>query len=101
MHVEHPVSPIHHDRHYWRRIAIGTPTLMGVLLILALVGWCVFGCRADMAPRLWIHEALILPVLVFYGGLVSALGGGLVWFLGRIAFAFGDGIVAQWQHMRH
>ena len=99
MYVEHPVSPIHHGRRYWLRMAIGTPILIGAFLILALVGWGTFGFRADMAPRFWTHEILGLLALVFYGGVASVMGGIGLWVLGRIIFVLGDGIINQWRQV--
>jgi len=100
MHDQQPISPIPKDRHYWLCLAVGTPILIGALLILALVGWAVFGFPADAAPHLWMHNALPLLPLVFYGGVATVLGGALLWIVGHIIFVLGDGVIEQWRRAR-
>ena len=99
MHDQQPITPIRKDRHYWLCLAVGTPILVGALLILALVGWAVFGFRADAAPHLWMHNVLLLLPLVLYGGLATALGGTLLWIVVRIVFALGEGAIDQWRRV--
>ena len=100
MNVEQSVTPIRHHHQAWLRLAVGIPILAGVFLTLALVGWGSLGFRADLAPRHWMHDVLVLPGLIFYGGLASVLGGSVLWVLGWISFTLGDGVISQWRDVR-
>ena len=79
------------------RIAIGIVVLLGLVLTSALVGWLLVGFPANGSPPHWWNYVDEFGCLAFLGATVSFVGLGCLWFVGLLAFAIGDVVIAKWR----
>lgn len=81
-------------------LLVGIPVLLAIMAACAWVAWAHFGFPPDLSPRHWWGLGIAsLMVMVFWGGLMIALGVAVLSIFGVIAGAFGESVITAWRRL--